>query len=62
MNIAALVAVIVGSLFYLANLNPLTFESYTGLFPYITAGIPTYFVAMATYIIIESISKRRRKQ
>lgn len=61
-NIAALVAVIVGSLFYLANLNPLTFESYTGLFPYITAGIPTYFVAMATYIIIESISKRRRKQ
>lgn len=51
-NPAALIAVVIGFIVYLAILNPLTWESATGLFPYITAGLPTFFITAIAYTIL----------
>jgi nucleobase:cation symporter-1, NCS1 family len=48
-NPAALIATIAGAAFYLWTLNPYTWTSGNGLFPYITAGLPSYCVAFAVY-------------
>ncbi|MFA9431387.1 cytosine permease [Egicoccus sp. AB-alg2] len=48
-NPAALVATGAGALFYLWTLDPLSWTSGNGLFPYITAGLPSFFVAFVVY-------------
>ncbi len=50
-NPAAVIATISASLFYLWTLEPLTWTSSNGLFPYITAGIPSFFVAFIVYAV-----------
>lgn len=50
-NPAALMAIIVGFATYVLILNPLTWESYTGLFPYITAGLPAFLATGITYTV-----------
>jgi len=57
-SIPALVALVAGASFYISTLNPLTFESYNGLFPYISAGIPAYAVALVTYIVVAKLTKQ----
>ncbi|WP_185907873.1 purine-cytosine permease family protein [Psychrobacillus soli] len=49
-NPSAIVAIIVGVIVYWGLYNPLTFES-SGLFLYMSAGIPTYFAALISYYI-----------
>ncbi len=56
-NIAAVIATIIGVTFYLTTFNPITFESMNGLFPYISAGIPTYFVTLASFLLFSKILK-----
>ena len=51
-NPAALIAVAVGFITYLSILNPLTWTSATGLFPYISAGLPTFFMTGIVYTIL----------
>ncbi len=51
-NPAAIIATLVGLATYLLILNPLTWNSPTGLFPYITAGIPTFIVTAVAYTIL----------
>jgi cytosine/uracil/thiamine/allantoin permease len=51
-NPGALIAVACGFATYLLILNPLTWESVTGLFPYLTAGLPTFFVTGIVYTIL----------
>ena len=41
-----------GLAFYLTTLNPLTWESPNGLFPYISAGIPTFIITGIVYIVL----------
>jgi nucleobase:cation symporter-1, NCS1 family len=48
-NPAAVIATAAGALFYLWTLNPLTWTSASGWFPYITAGLPSYAVAFVVY-------------
>ena len=48
-NPAALAATVAAAGFYLWTLNPLTWESPNGLFPYITAGLPSFVVAFVVY-------------
>jgi purine-cytosine permease-like protein len=50
-NPAALIALIAGFITYLLILNPLTWTSVTGLFPYTTALIPMFFVTAIVYTI-----------
>ncbi len=50
-NPGALVAMAAGLAFYLTTLNPLTWESPNGLFPYISAGIPTFIITGIVYIV-----------
>jgi cytosine/uracil/thiamine/allantoin permease len=57
-NIAAVIATIIGVTFYLTTFNPITFESMNGLFPYISAGIPTYFVTLASFLLFSKILKQ----
>jgi len=49
-NPSALVAVVMSTIVYWALYNPLTLNSST-LFLYISAGLPTFFVALASYYI-----------
>lgn len=51
-NPAALIATIVAALFYLWTLEPLKWTSSNGLFPYITAGIPSFFIAFGVYAVL----------
>lgn len=51
-NPAALAATIVGAGFYLWTLEPVSWTSPNGLFPYLTAGIPSYVLAFATYAVL----------
>jgi nucleobase:cation symporter-1, NCS1 family len=51
-NPAAVAATVLGCGFYLWTLEPLTWTSTNGLFPYITAGVPSFFVAFATYAAV----------
>jgi nucleobase:cation symporter-1, NCS1 family len=51
-NPAAVIATLAGAAFYLWTLNPWTWTSANGLFPYITAGIPSFVVAFVTYAVL----------
>jgi|GEM_PF-671772 len=51
-NPAAIIALACGLTTYLIILNPLTWVSYSGLFPYTTAILPTICVTGAVYIIL----------
>lgn len=48
-NPAAVLATLAGAGFYLWTLNPLTWTSTNGWFPYITAGMPSFFIAFGVY-------------
>lgn len=51
-NPAAIIAVAVGFCVYLSILNPLTWTSISGIFPYTTAIIPTFFTTMILYTVL----------
>jgi len=51
-NLSAVIATITGTIFYLTTLEPLSWTSANGLFPYVTAGIPAYFIAFVTYYVL----------
>lgn len=51
-NPAALAATIVGAGFYLWTLEPVGWTSPNGLFPYLTAGIPSFVLAFGTYAVL----------
>lgn len=51
-NPAAIISVVVGLCTYLMILNPLTWTSITGIFPYTTAIIPTFFITGILYTIL----------
>ncbi len=51
-NPAAVIATFVGVGFYLWTLDPLRWVSPNGLFPFITAGIPSFLVAFAVYAVL----------
>ena len=51
-NPAAAIAWIAGACFYLWTYNPFTLASPNGLFPYITAGVPTCLVTGIIYYIL----------
>jgi len=51
-NPAAVIATLAGAGFYLWTLEPLRWVSPNGLFPYITAGIPSFFVAFVAYVVV----------
>lgn len=48
-NPAAVVATIAAGAFYLWTLNPYSWTSGNGLFPYITAGVPSFIIAFVVY-------------
>lgn len=54
-NPAALISTIVAALFYLWTLEPLSWTSPNGLFPYITAGIPSFFIAFIVYAVLMKV-------
>lgn len=51
-NPATLISVVIGFATYLSLLNPITWESPSGLFPYLSAGLPTFFATGIAYIIL----------
>ncbi|GAB6904538.1 conserved membrane hypothetical protein [Desulfosarcina cetonica] len=51
-NPAALIATVAAAGFYLWTLEPLKWTSANGLFPYITAGIPSFFIAFMVYAVL----------
>jgi purine-cytosine permease-like protein len=51
-NPAAVIATLAGAVFYLWTLDPLRWVSPNGLFPYITAGIPSFFVSLVVYAVL----------
>ena len=51
-NPAAIIALLCGLCTYLLILNPLTWTSITGIFPYTTAIIPTFFVTLIIYTVL----------
>jgi nucleobase:cation symporter-1, NCS1 family len=51
-NPAAVLATLAGAGFYLWTLEPLSWTSANGLFPYLTAGLPSYAVAFTTYAVL----------
>ncbi|MDO4833957.1 MAG: cytosine permease [Bacillota bacterium] len=51
-NPAALIAIICGLLTYLIILNPLTWVSYSGIFPYTTAILPTILITAIVYTVL----------
>ena len=54
-NPAAVIATVVAGLFYLWTLEPLSWTSPNGLFPYITAGIPSFAVAFIVYAVLMKV-------
>jgi len=51
-NPAALISIAVGFVTYFVILNPLTWKSPSGLFPHISASLPTFFVTAILYVIL----------
>jgi purine-cytosine permease-like protein len=51
-NLSAVIATVVATIFYLTTLEPISWTSMNGLFPYTTAGIPAYFIAFITYYVL----------
>ncbi len=51
-NPAAAISMAFGLCFYLIILNPLTWTSLTGWFPYITAGVPTVILTGVLYYVL----------
>jgi nucleobase:cation symporter-1, NCS1 family len=51
-NPAAVIATIAGAGFYLWTLEPLSWTSANGLFPRISAGLPSYAVAFTVYAVL----------
>ena len=51
-NPAAAIAMAFGLCFYLIVLNPVTWSSLTGWFPYITAGVPTVILTGLLYYVL----------
>lgn len=51
-NPAALAATVLGAGFYLWTLEPVGWTSPNGLFPVITAGIPSFVLAFGTYAVL----------
>ena len=51
-NPAGFIAMACGLVVYLLILNPLTYTSLTGLFPYTCAALPTYFITGIVYLIL----------
>jgi len=51
-NPAALIATVVAAGFYLWTLDPFFWTSPNGLFPYITAGIPSFIIAFIVYALL----------
>jgi cytosine/uracil/thiamine/allantoin permease len=51
-NPAAVIATLAGAGFYLWTLDPLRWVSPNGLFPYITAGIPSFVVSVVVYAML----------
>ncbi|MEM1515731.1 MAG: cytosine permease [Thermoproteota archaeon] len=49
-NLESVIATIVGTVFYFILLEPISWTSPSGLFPYMSAGLPSYFLTLATYI------------
>ncbi len=58
-NIPGFVATVAAGIFYLTTINPITWESYNGLFPKITAGLPAYLIALVVYIITAKATRIR---
>ncbi|MGR4011150.1 purine-cytosine permease family protein [Leucobacter sp. 1207-22] len=58
-NIAALLAVVVASAFYLWMYNPITLET-QGLFRYGTATVPAVIIAMVVYLVLNYVLNVRR--
>jgi NCS1 family nucleobase:cation symporter-1 len=54
-NPAAVIATAVAALFYLWTLEPLSWTSPNGLFPYITAGLPSFFIAAIVYAVLMKV-------
>jgi nucleobase:cation symporter-1, NCS1 family len=54
-NPAAAIAMAFGLFFYLIVLNPVTWTSLTGWFPYITAGVPTVILTGLLYYILMKV-------
>ena len=50
-NPAGFISLVVGMITYLLILNPLTWKSATGLFPYTCAALPTFFVSEIVYFV-----------
>lgn len=51
-NPAALIATICGFVTYLVLYNPITLESPSGLFPYVTAAAPSFVITVAAYAVL----------
>jgi len=58
-NLAGCIAAIAATAFYLWTWDPVLQVSHNGLFDKISAGIPSFFVAMILYIILSKIMKIR---
>ena len=54
-NPAAAISMAFGLCFYLIILNPVTWTSMTGWFPYITAGVPTVILTGVLYYILMKV-------
>lgn len=54
-NPAAVIATLLAGGFYLWTLNPWTWTSANGWFPYITAGIPSFLVAFVVYAVLMKV-------
>jgi purine-cytosine permease-like protein len=54
-NPAAAISMAFGLIFYVLTLNPVTWTSYTGWFPYITAGVPTVILTGLLYYILMKV-------
>lgn len=55
-NLNAFIAAIVATTFYLWTWNPLSGTSPNGLMPYITAGIPSYLIALGLYVALSLVT------
>ncbi|SDP76285.1 cytosine permease [Desulforhopalus singaporensis] len=59
-NPAAVIATMLSAGFYLWTLEPLSWSSPNGLFPYITAGIPSLFIGFISYAILMKVWVMKR--
>lgn len=54
-NPAAAISMAFGLIFYLWTLNPVTWGSANGWFPYITAGVPTVILTAILYVVLMKV-------